>query len=144
MDQEGFVTVTHTMDLLSQMNSICPHIIAKENDLVVGYALCMHPKFGTEIDILKPMFKEIKSVLLPDETYMVMGQVCIHKEYRKKGIFKDLYHKMHDVVKTKYKYIITEVDALNKRSLGAHFAAGFIELKTYYSGGHKWHLIALK
>lgn len=144
MDQEGFVTVTHTLDLLDRMNRICPHIIAKENDKVIGYALCMHPKFRNDIPILKPMFVEIKSVLFPGEKYMVMGQVCIDKEYRKLGVFQKLYKKMQDVIKTNYNCIITEVDALNKRSLNAHFAVGFIELKTYNSYGKKWHLLVLK
>ncbi|WP_297705487.1 GNAT family N-acetyltransferase [uncultured Eudoraea sp.] len=144
MEQEGYVTVTHTLDLLERMNKVCPHIIAKENDKVIGYALCMHPKFGNEIDILKPMFKEINSVLPPGEKYLVMGQVCIQKEYRKMGIFQNLYKKMQVVNKTNYNCIITEVDALNKRSLNAHFAVGFIELKTYNSNGRKWHILALK
>ncbi len=144
MEQEGYVTVTHTLDLLERMNKVCPHIIAKENDKVIGYALCMHPKFGNEIDILKPMFKEINSVLPPGEKYLVMGQVCIQKEFRKMGIFQNLYKKMQVVNKTNYNCIITEVDALNKRSLNAHFAVGFIELKTYNSYGRKWHLLALK
>jgi len=144
MEQEGYVTVTHTLDLLERMNKVCPHIIAKENDKVIGYALCMHPKFGNEIDILKPMFKEINSVLPPGEKYLVMGQVCIQKEYRKMGIFQNLYKKMLVVNKTNYNCIITEVDTLNKRSLNAHFAVGFIELKTYNSNGRKWHILALK
>ncbi|MGB5460978.1 MAG: GNAT family N-acetyltransferase [Eudoraea sp.] len=144
IEQEGFLTVTHSLDLLDRMNSRCPHIIAKENDEVIGYALCMHPKFNNEIDILKPMFEEINSVLAPGEKFMVMGQVCIQKEYRKKGVFQKLYKKMQDVLKTNYNCIITEVDALNKRSLNAHFAVGFIELKTYNYNGRKWCLLALK
>lgn len=144
MEQEGFVTVTHTLDLLDDMNKVCQHIIAKENDKIIGYALCMHPKFSNEIDVLKPMFKEINSVLPPGEKYMIMGQVCIDKGYRKMGVFQNLYKKMKAVIKTNYNCIITEVDALNKRSLNAHFAVGFIELKTYNSNGRTWHLLVLK
>jgi len=144
IEKEGFVTVSHTLDLLSTMNEVCPHIIAKNNDKVIGYALCMHPRFGDDIAILKPMFKEINSVLSQGEKYMVMGQVCIDREYRKKGVFQNLYKKMQEVIKPYYNCIITEVDALNKRSLNAHYAIGFVELKTYNSNGQKWHLLALK
>ncbi len=144
MEKEGFVTIAHTFDLLNAMNKVCRHIIAKENDRVVGYVLCMHPKFGNKIDILKPMFKEIDTVLSGDEKYMVMGQVCIDKAYRKIGLFHKLYMKMQDITKPDYNFIITEVDASNKRSLNAHLAIGFVELKTYTSYGRKWHLIALK
>jgi len=142
--KEGFVTIAHSFDLLDAMNKVCPHIIAKEEEKVIGYALCMHPKFGSEIDILKPMFKEISFVLSRGEKYMVMGQVCIGKAYRKMGLFQKLYKKMQDVIKPDFNCIITEVDALNKRSLNAHLAIGFVELKAYTSNGRKWHLIALK
>lgn len=144
MEKEGFVTIAHTFDLLNAMNKVSRHIIAKENDRVVGYVLCMHPKFGNKIDILKPMFKEIDTVLSGDEKYMVMGQVCIDKAYRKIGLFHKLYMKMQDITKPDYNFIITEVDASNKRSLNAHLAIGFVELKTYSSNGRIWHLIALK
>lgn len=142
--KEGFVTIAHSFDLLDAMNKVCPHIIAKEEEKVIGYALCMHPKFGNEIDILKPMFKEISAVLSRDEKYMVMGQICIDKTYRKMGLFQKLYKNMQDAIKPDFNCIITEVDALNKRSLNAHLAIGFVELKTYASDGRKWHLIALK
>lgn len=142
--KEGFVTIAHSFDLLDAMNKVCPHIIAKENDRVIGYALCMHPKFANKIDILKPMFKEIDAVLPGGEKYMVMGQVCVDKAYRKMGVFHKLYKKMQDVIKPDFDCIITEVDASNKRSLNAHLAIGFLELRTYSSNGRKWHLLALK
>jgi len=56
---EGFVTVAHTFDILRKMNAVCPHIIAKVDDKVVGCALCMHPLFSAVIAVLKSMFDEI-------------------------------------------------------------------------------------
>jgi len=44
--KEGFVTVAHSLALLEEMNTASPHIIAKDKDIVVGYALCMHSQFG--------------------------------------------------------------------------------------------------
>jgi hypothetical protein len=41
------------------MNAVCPHIIAKVDDKVVGCALCMHPLFSAVIAVLKSMFDEI-------------------------------------------------------------------------------------
>ena len=29
MEQEGFLTVTHTLELLDSMNKVCPHFIAR-------------------------------------------------------------------------------------------------------------------
>lgn len=143
-EREGFVTVSHSLELLTQMNTVCPHIIAKDGDRVAGYALCMHPSFSNDIEILKPMFLELETLLSHRASYMVMGQICIAKEYRKQGIFRKLYGTMKDMVLPEFQGIITEVDATNHRSLQAHYAMGFTELKTYVSGGQEWKLIVLR
>ena len=143
-EKEGFVTVSHTLELLTQMNTACPHIIAKDQDKVVGYALCMHPSFGNDIEVLKPMFVEINAVIPKADPYMVMGQICIDKEYRRQGIFRKLYETMKNSLQPEFTGIVTEVDATNLRSLEAHYAVGFKELKTYNAGGQDWKLIVLR
>lgn len=143
-EKEGFVTVSHTLELLREMNAACPHILAKDQDKVVGYALCMHPRFGNDIEVLKPMFNEIATVMPKAEPYMVMGQICIDKEYRRRGIFRKLYQTMRNTIQPDFNSIITEVDATNLRSLEAHYAVGFKDLKTYSAGGQDWKLIVLR
>lgn len=143
-EKEGFVTVQHDFELLKQMNDRQPHIIAKNNDLVIGYALCMVSDFGNDIEVLKPMFLEIESSFLNVTSYIVMGQICIDKAYRKQGIFRGLYKTMQESTKSNFGTIITEVDSLNTRSLNAHIAIGFKILKTYTSGTQDWKLIYLK
>lgn len=141
---EGFLTVEHTLGLLHEMNERCGHIIAVNDGLLIGYALCMHPKFADSIEILRPMFKEISSILGKTENYMVMGQICIDKNYRGKGVFRNLYATMQDKLPVGCHSIITEVDGENKRSLNAHFSVGFEILGVHYSNGREWHLIILK
>jgi len=142
--EEGFVSVVHTLDLLERMNAIAPHIVAKDGDKVTGYALCMHPAFADEISMLKPMFNRVYKLLGPDHKYMIMGQICIAKQFRGKGIFRGLYNAMAEALIPAYDSIITEVDADNQRSLHAHYAIGFEEMEVYRSGGRIWHLIQLK
>ncbi|WP_114491133.1 GNAT family N-acetyltransferase [Candidatus Ulvibacter alkanivorans] len=144
--QEGFVTVHHTLDLLTRMNERCAHILAKDGDTVVGYALCMHKDFGEEIEILKPMIQEIERVIALDDTinnYIIMGQICIAKAYRGQGIFRKLYEMMRIAVIPKFETIITEVDTDNRRSLAAHNAIGFKTLSRYRAEGKNWWLIYL-
>ena len=141
--KQGFVTVHHGFDLLKRMNDVCPHIIAKKDDKVVGYALCMHPNFGDEIDVLLPMFSEIKKIVDPHKKYIVMGQVCIDKLFRKRGLFRRLYETMLHEIQPNFTSIITEVDIKNSRSQQAHYAIGFQLLSRYQSGGHNWELIEL-
>ena len=138
---EGFLTVVHNFELLDQMNEKCAHILAKEEDVLAGYALCMHPEFADEIPVLKPMFEKLVSLLDESIRYIVMGQICVSKTYRKQGIFRGLYNFMRSELNTQYDSIITEVDSENNRSLQAHYAVGFTDLLVYNSGGRQWHLI---
>lgn len=141
---EGFLTVEHTFDLLKKMNEACPHVIAKINDKMIAYALCMHPLFSTEIAVLRSMFAEIEVINPELSNYVAMGQICIDKDYRKQGIFRNLYRTMSDSLKPEFDAIITEVDTKNIRSLNAHYAIGFKHLKSYNSEGHDWELIILQ
>jgi len=140
---EGFVTVSHTLALLDRMNQVCPHIIAKYKGKVVGYALCMHPDFSSEVALLQPMFRVIEEVLPREQSFVVMGQVCIAKAYRGKGVFRGLYNHMKKVLAADFNVIVTEVDVRNSRSLQAHLAIGFKTIKKYQSDGKDWYLIVL-
>lgn len=142
--KEGFVTVSHTFEMLKNMNDACPHIIAKSYGTVIGYALCMHPKFADDIEILKPMFDEVEAIRPKIENHIVMGQICIDKAYRGKGVFRKLYETMRAAVQPKFKQIITEVDTQNIRSLRAHYAVGFKDMVTYRSNGQDWKIIGLE
>lgn len=143
LSSEGFVTANHTFDLLLRMNDVCQHIIAKDGKKVVGYVLCMHSQFANEIEILKPMFAEIDSLPKATDNYMVMGQICIDKSYRRIGIFRELYKTMRESL-PEYDCIITSVDSENIRSLDAHYAIGFFDLKTFNAANRDWKLIILK
>ena len=143
MEVEGFLTVSHDIIILERMNDTCPHILAKAGEMVAGYALCMDRQYAHEIPILKPMFKKIDTVIDKNAKYMVMGQICVDRSFRRKGLFTGLYNFMRDQLKGQYHLIITEVDSANTRSLGAHYKVGFTDLLVYKSGQRTWHLIQL-
>ncbi|MFD0863337.1 GNAT family N-acetyltransferase [Sungkyunkwania multivorans] len=127
--KEGFITLRHDFETLKQMNDACGHIIAKDGFKVVGYALSMTRYFRDDIPLLIPMFQKIEKAL-PSTDYLVMGQVCIDRQYRGKGIFRDLYKYMRAALSKDFEMLITEVNKKNTRSLNAHKAIGFEILST--------------
>ena len=142
--EQGFVTVKHSLEILKRMNDECAHTIAKNNNKVVGYALSMTKNFASEIKVLKPMFIEL-SKSITEEKYIVMGQICIAKEFRRKGIFKGLYEYMKTAIcLDHFNLIITEIDTHNKRSLKAHESIGFIKLHDYSIEDKDWRIVTLK
>jgi len=143
--EQGFVTCIHDAELLSKMNQPFPHIIAKDQNRIVAYALVMTREHSSALPVLQPMFEKINSldfqgIPLNTSAYVVMGQICVAKEYRGKGIFKELYNTMELQLRDDFDYIITEVDEDNRRSLAAHARCGFTTIAEYNSV-KDWHLV---
>ena len=139
-EKEGFVTVLHSFEILKDMNDACAHIIAKDGDVVVGYALVMLQKFRDQISILSAMF-ETATELLGDKKYVAMGQVCVSKPYRGKGVFRGMYQFYRKELQNDFDCLLTEVATSNQRSLNAHLSVGFKILKTQTTNGISWELI---
>jgi GNAT superfamily N-acetyltransferase len=138
---EGFVTVQHTVALLEQMNTACAHIIAKDGEKVVGFALVMLSSFRNEIEVLIPMFERIDSLIPAGKSYVIMGQVCVDKNYRKQGIFRGLYDFYRTQLQQEFDFLITEVAAINLRSMSAHEAIGFKVIDSYEEDGIIWNIM---
>ena len=139
--QEGFVTVQHTVALLEQMNTACAHIIAKDEEKVVGFALVMLSSFRNEIEVLIPMFERIDSLIPIGKSYVIMGQVCVDKNYRKQGIFRGLYDFYRTQLQQEFDFLITEVAAINSRSMSAHESIGFKTIDSYDEDGIVWNIM---
>jgi hypothetical protein len=136
MQSQGFVTVIHSPHVLKELNDIEPHIIAKADNEVVAYLLTMTLRSRNDIPILIPMFEQFdklpyKGRLISDYSIMVVGQVCVSKHHRGKGIFDDLYAAYREQHAQKYDFAITEIARLNLRSMQAHKRVGFNVVHTY-------------
>jgi len=146
---QGFVTVEHNFDLLQKMNSPYPHIIAKLDNKVVGYALVMLPELKKEIPILWSLFKKIDELKveegdLKNLRYFVMGQICVDKNHRGQGVFGGLYQKMAETMRPHFDYIITEIAVRNTRSMRAHSREGFETLAIDKNAKEEWVVVGLK
>ena len=142
--EQGFVTIVYDFELLNKMNHPYPHIVARDQNKVIGYTLVMLKSIGKDIPIVLPMIEFIHQMTyqkqaLKNARYFIMGQVCIDKKYRGQGIFKKLYEEMKNRMKSNFDFIITEVAHRNQRSLQAHFKIGFKNIKEYHSDtGEHW------
>ena len=146
MQTQGFVTMIHNIDVLQKMHSLAPSIIAKDHDKVVGYALVMLRECSELVPGLEPMFKSFESLeyqgkSLNQYSFYVMGQICIDKQYRRTGLFDQLYHKHKEIYSGKFDFIVTEVATRNQRSLRAHERVGFETLKIYRDELDEWAVI---
>ena len=144
--KEGFVTVQHTFDQLSLLNTPYPHIIAKHNNSLVGYALVMLSENRSKIPVLVPFFDRLDAIdyhgkPLSELNYFVMGQVCIAKPFRGLGVFQGLYLKMKREMKDAYSIVVTSVSTSNPRSIKAHEKVGFIQLDHFRDITDDWVIV---
>jgi hypothetical protein len=133
---QGFVTVDHSLDLLEKLNIIEKHVIAREDDNVIGYVLAMTQQSRFDVHVLIPMFEQFEFVLFKGKllslyNYIIVGQVCIDKLYRGLGIFDHCYETYKKCYGEKYDFAITEIASHNLRSRHAHKRIGFEEVHTY-------------
>lgn len=148
LEREGFVTVSHSLELLRELNDIERHVIAIKDGRIAGYVLAMTKASRHRIPILFEMFAEFDRLSvfghdLRGSAYMVIGQVCVAKEFRGQGVFEGLYREYQRQFSTRYPIAITEVASSNTRSLAAHRKLGFREVAEYTcESGTRWVIVA--
>lgn len=138
---QGFVTVVHTLDVLRSMHAFAPSIVARaERDVVVGYALTMTVECRPLLPVLDPLFALIGELGI--ERCYVMGQVCVARSHRGRGLFDALYAEHRARFSQRFDVLVTEVATRNTRSLRAHERVGFREIKRYRDDTDEWSTIA--
>jgi L-amino acid N-acyltransferase YncA len=145
--QQGFVTVHHSLEQLRLMQGTCPQVVARQQGRVVGYALAMLPRLGTLLPDLLPMFAILDQVpwrgkYLADYRYYVMGQVCVAEGSRGQGIFDGLYQQHNLLYSPDYDLLVTEISTSNPRSQRAHERVGFRTLLTHRDHVDEWNIVA--
>lgn len=148
IQSQGFVTVKHSYDQLKKLNDIEKHLIAREDKKLIGYVLAMTQASKSDLPILIPMFTIFSTLLysdkiIADHHFIVVGQVCIDKNYRGQGIFDQCYHQYKKYYENKFDFAITEIAITNTRSLKAHKRIGFKEIHTYKSPDNVEWIIVL-
>lgn len=148
--EEGFVTLKHDAALLRELGTPWPHIVAVAEDTgeVAGYALVMLPGHRDRFPVLVPMFERIDELAHPggpmaNLRYYVMGQVCVAKPHRGRGLVERMYEAQRIQMSREFDIMVTEIDASNTRSLRAHAKAGCSEIDRYRSSdGREWVIVS--
>ena len=142
----GFVTAEYEISLLEKMHRFLPSIIAKDGDIVVGYALVTDPRIMGCHDLLDDLFDQINKLTfdkhpLKETNYTVVGQLCVDSNYGRRGIAQGLYKKYRESYSDFFDYCITDVDCNNPRSLRTHLRAGFQIIHKIEYGNAEWDIV---
>lgn len=144
--QEGFVTWLYPPELLLQMHQLAPSVVVKNGDTVVGYALvtlkesaAFHPDLQTMFSNLSTL--QYKGKPLFEQNFYCMGQVCIDKAYRGKGVLGQLYQGHYTHYSSRFNLLVTEISTSNARSQKAHEKVGFKTIYTYPDHMDEWNVV---
>ena len=144
--EQGFLTASYTIEYLEEMNASSSAIIAKDGDKVVGYALVATKDIRKGHDLVECLFDAIDACeyngkLLRDVNYVVVGQLCVAKEYRGQDLVQKLYGHFRDSLSSEFTYLVTDVAKANLRSLKAHKKRGFQVINELMYGGFGWDIV---
>ena len=147
MQSQGFVTLCHDMKTLKEMHGLGPSVIIKDDKKVVAYALTMFRECRQLIPDLEPMFALFDKLSwnnqpLNQYRFYVMGQVCVAKTYRGKGLFEQLYDHHKKIYQPQFDLFVTEISTRNHRSLRAHEKIGFTTIHTHRDKLDEWRVVA--
>jgi GNAT superfamily N-acetyltransferase len=138
---QGFVTVEHTAELLTRMHRLRPSIVARDGQALAGYALVMPVECRAFIPVLRPMFDRLDALGFSRRRYYVMGQICVARDWRGRGIFDLLYRAHREHLCGPFDTCITEVATRNSRSMRAHERVGFAVIDRYRDATDEWALL---
>lgn len=143
---QGFLTMQFNLPMLRQLHAIAPSIVVKQGDEVVAYAMSVMLESRAAYAQVENMFASFddarwKGRPLYDYRFYVMGQVCVAKEHRGKGLFDQLYAHHREVYSPRFDFIITEISTSNLRSIQAHRRVGFQTIHTYTDEVDTWNIV---
>lgn len=143
---EGFVSWLYSFQLLKKMHQLAPSVIVKDEHTLAGYALSTLKESAVFHSDLQTMMNNLREVSyetnpLFSYNFYCMGQICIEKKYRGKGIFNMLYQKHRELYSPVYDLLITEISSSNIRSQKAHEKVGFKTIHQHKDDLDEWNVV---
>ena len=143
---QGFLTAEYSLQLLQEMHSLVPAIVAKEGKEIAGYALVATKALRHAHPLLSDLFDAIdgltyQNLPLHSANYVLVGQLCVRKEFRGQGLVGKLYNHFRDSLIDSFTYCLTDVATTNHRSLQAHKRAGFQVINHTEYAGVGWEIV---
>lgn len=145
-NEEGFVSWLYPLKLLEEMHELAPSIIVKDDKKIVGYALTTVKEASVFHPDLEVMFRHLEPVLYKGKPifsyhFYCMGQICVAKNARGKGLVSMLYQKHKEIYSPQFEFILTEISTNNIRSQKAHEKIGFAAIYKYADAIDEWNVV---
>ena len=143
---QGFVTFQHDLEILQQFHQLAPSVIVKDDDKVVAYALTVVNEARHIFPPMESLFVLLERLQWKNKPfnnyrYYEMGQICVAKHYRGKGVFGMLYQQHKRSYSYLYDLLVTKISTKNHRSLKAHEKVGFETIVVQKDELDEWSVV---
>lgn len=144
--ENGFLMAEYSLEFLRQMHECHPAILALDGTQLAGYALVASRQVRDGHPLLDDLCTQIDGVIyqgrkLADAKYVVVGQLCVAKAHRGKGLVQRMYQHFRESLQPEYAYCITDIAQDNPRSLRAHLKTGFQVIHSIEFDGLVWNVV---
>jgi L-amino acid N-acyltransferase YncA len=145
-EEQGFLIAEYDLVYLQQMQAQRPSVVAVDDGRVVGYALVVTQEVRKGLPFISDLFDEIdrisyRGALLAGTDYVVVGQLCVDKDYRGQGLVDRLYGCFRASLDDRYHCGVTDIARANRRSLKAHQKVGFEVIHAIEYEGLTWDVV---
>ena len=145
-EEQGFLIAEYDLDYLRQMQVQRPSVIAVDDGRVGGYARVVTREVRAGLPFISDLFDEIDRIsyrgsLLAGTDYVVVGQLCVDKDYRGQGLVDRLYAFFRASLEERYPCGVTDIARANRRSLKAHQKVGFEVIHAIEYEGLTWDVV---
>ncbi len=145
-DEQGFLIAEYDLAYLQHMQAQRPSVVAVDDGQIVGDALVVTQEVRKGLPFISDLFDEIdrisyRGTLLVGTDYVVVGQLCVDKDYRGQGLVDRLYACFRASLERHYRFGVTDIARANRRSLKAHQKVGFEVIHAIEYEGRTWDVV---
>ena len=145
-DEQGFLIAEYDLAYLRQMQEQHPSVVAVDEGRVVAYALVVTQEVRAGLPFIAALFDEIDRITyqgasLAGTNYVVVGQLCVDKDYRGQGLVDRLYACFRASLEGRHPCGVTDIARDNRRSLKAHLRVGFQVIRAIEYEGLTWDVV---
>ncbi len=148
--EHGFVTTPFTAEQLQKLIKREHVFVALDEDAVIGYIVCASWQYLSRYPIFEYMVSlfddvEWKGRDVTDDNSYQYGPVCLHKDYRGRGILIEFFQYVKKRMAQHYPYAMTFVNTRNKRSANAHMNKLQLDyIQEFRFKGQRYHMLGFE
>jgi GNAT superfamily N-acetyltransferase len=121
----GFLSARFNAEQFGAMNDGCAIVVAELDGRLAGYACCCEVEFGRQFPILAAMISTFDrhtfmGTALIDTRTALYGPVCVDRELRGRGVFRQLIAGVRAELADRYDAAVAFIAKSNTHSLEAH------------------------